>query len=147
MSKVEMNMKQKIVTYILILFFPYFSFSQNEITKDEIYSFIRYIDVNRGHVENSFDSTVVVFIDSLKVARIDTIGIFSYSSHGGFLSDSKKKCRSPWTVYIHWIKNGKTYHQKIEKNCKYESILIENSDLISYYIQKKSLIDIQILCQ
>ncbi|MEN8123385.1 MAG: hypothetical protein ABFS35_23810 [Bacteroidota bacterium] len=118
------------------------SIAQEKLTKNEIYSMICYGEENRNKIITNFDSSVVVLVDSLKVLKTDTIGIFSWTSHGSFLKSNVSKCElSLWTAYIHWIKNGVTYYQKISENCVFGPKVIKSSKLIDFYINNKIAIN------
>ena len=126
---------------MLLLMIPALSISQGKLTKSEIYSMVCY-EENRNKIEVNFDSSVVVIADSLKNLRIDTVGIFSWTLHGGFLESSMKYCeQSLWTAYVHWVKNGLAYHQKINSKCTFEPKLLSNSELIDFYIDNKIAIN------
>jgi len=135
---------RKILNIILFSIIPFVSIAQDKLTKKEIYSTWCYAEENRNKIEAHFDSSVVVLIDSLKILKVDTIGIFAeYSSGGSFLySESQKNRLSFWTAYIQWVKNGRSYYQKVEKYSFFEPKKIENSRMITFYINNKEAINV-----
>ncbi len=128
-------MKLKI-TLLLIVFIPLIIYSQNKVSKKEIYhqwnkSQIYFDSIN--NYTTQFDSIVVCFIKKLKSDGVDTFGIYSIEYPGYMSTDSCECGMYPWEAYVQWIKDGKTFHQKITKCCSYKPKIIENSILISYY--------------
>jgi len=80
-----------------------------------------------------FETKVVDFIDSLKNNRIDTIGVLSNVSVGYYSTDSCDNDSSPWESYVHWIKNGKTFHKAFRQFCNFKTTQIDYSTIFSYY--------------
>ena len=137
-------MTKKIIFCFLSLIITLKSFSQRTVTKDEIYkNWSDYFETrnNPDNYKVGFDSIVSVFIDSLKINNIDTIGVYEQDYVGAEVLDSCLCGIIPWEAYVHWIKNGVTYHQKFTECCKYEPIKIKYSALIRYYSSARSKID------
>jgi len=137
-------MIKRIAFVLMILTCPLFLFSQSKIGKQEIYS--KWISMDKkvkrinGYKQN-FDSIIVGFVDSLKIAGIDTFGIYK-KDYVGAISDDSCDCGIvPWTAYIHWINKGLTYSQKITKCCRYSPKIIISSSLIRYYDNCRIKID------
>lgn len=121
---------------------PLITIAQEKLTKNEIYSYWCYIEENRKKIESHFDSTVVAYVDSLKFLKVDTIGIYSESSSPCFiLTKEGLNSISPWTAYILWVKNGKSFYQKIDKFKVFKPIVIKDSKLITFYINNKDAIN------
>jgi hypothetical protein len=129
-------MNRKLTYIIFILVLPFMSYSQTKIDKKYILS--KWIEMERelskstGY-RNNFDSLIVEFVDNLKNNGIDTIGIYAEKFVGAYTNDSCQCGIIPWVSFIHWTKDGKTFHQKITKCCTFKSIQIQNSVLIRYY--------------
>jgi hypothetical protein len=135
-------MYRKLLYTILLAVNSLISFSQDKLSKDEIYSLWCYSNENRNKIALCYDSTVLAVIDSIKRQRIDTIGIFSTTVYGSYLTKEKSKDGYvSRTTNIQWIKNGKSYNQKITKKNIYKAEEIEFSSLITYYINNKSAIE------
>jgi hypothetical protein len=90
--------------------------------------------------KNRFDPLVIDYIDNLKLSGVDTIGVYLKEYVGAITFDSCECGNLPWIAYIHWIKNGNTFHQKITKCCKFEIKPIVSSFLIRYYDSCKAKI-------
>jgi len=114
------------------------------MSKKEIYlSWIKH-DNDRENPDNykiGFDSIVSVFIDSLKVCNVDTIGAYEQDHVGSESLDSCMCGIIPWEANVHWIENGITYHRRFTKCCIYETKQIDYSVLINYYSATKTRID------
>ena len=123
---------------------PFVSIAQDKLTKNEIYSIWCYNVENRSIINTNFDSSVVVLVDSLEFfLKVDTIGIFEeYSASCFILTSEGMKSISPWTAYIQWIKNGKNYYQKVNKHKAFKIKEIEDSKLITFYINNKDSINL-----
>ncbi len=135
---------RKIIPIILTLIFPFIADSQNKMSKKEIFQY--WIQTENNQIEginykSQFDSLVVKFIDNLKSSHIDTIGAYAEDYVGSSTWDSCECGLTPWIAFVQWIQHGKTYQQKITKCCTYQSIFLNNSDLINYYISNKNRID------
>lgn len=120
------------------------SYSQQMLNKNEIFSY--WINNNNGRENPSnyrirLDSLVVDFIDKLRDNGIDTIGAYEVDYVGAYAIDSCMCQTIPWIAYVQWFDDGKTYHQKITKCCKFKPIQINHSVLIRYYISAQDRID------
>jgi hypothetical protein len=132
------------ITFIALL--PLFAFSQDKISKEEIYSYWlkskqkQMLDENyRSH----FDSKIIKTIDSLKDSGVDTFGVYSVDFIKTVRLDSCEEANGKWewAAFIQWIKNKITYHQKLTKRCQFMPIELDSSAIISFYIANKTSID------
>ncbi len=139
------RMYKKTILIFLIFFITQLVYSQELMTKQEIYQNWNKQNTERDNPENykiGFDSIVVAFVDSLKNYNIDTLGVYEQDYVGAELLFDSCMCGIiPWEAHIDWIKNGLTYHKKITEGCQSKSKRIEYSVLINYYISAKSKID------
>lgn len=138
------EMTKEIIFCFLSLIITHKTFSQRTVTKDEIYkSWPDYFETrnNPDNYKVGFDSIVSVFIDSLKINNIDTIGVYEQDYVGAEVLDSCLCGIIPWEAYVHWIDKGVTFHRKFTECCKYEPIIIKYSVLINYYVAAKTKID------
>ena len=135
-------MIKRIIYIACISSIPLISYSQDTLSKKEIYNIWRYEIENRKIIDTNFDSIIVSFVDSLKMSMVDTLGIFSRVVTGSYLrNDTCESGVSPWTAHIQWIKNGVTYTRKITQYCTFLTKEIDSSSLITYYLNNKEIID------
>jgi len=137
-------MTTKIISTILISMISLVASSQVKMSKQEIYTHMISTSFEFNKLEiyrTRFDSNMVKLIDSLRHSGVDTIGAYSEEDVGSYFLDSSQCGIIPWTGYIHWVKNGMTYYQKISRRCKFKASEIDNSILIRYYINAKKQID------
>jgi hypothetical protein len=129
-------MIRKTLFILIVSIIPILTFSQDRISKHKIYLNWKTEPGNSKAYKYNFDSLVIKTIDNLKTLGVDTFGIYS-KHYDDYYIDKRYSPQCEvihWITYIQWIKNGKTYHQKILKCCIFEPILIEKSVLIRYYI-------------
>lgn len=143
-KKAYRKMTNKTILLFLIFFTSQTIYSQNLMSKKEIYLSWTKHDNDRENPDNykiGFESIVSTFIDSLKVFGVDTIGAYEQDYVGSEVLDSCLCGIIPWEAYVHWIKNGKIYHRRFTKCCINETKQIEYSVLINYYSATKTKID------
>jgi len=136
-------MKQTYCILILSIF-PLFTYAQRKVSKIEVYSsWEKGLNekVKVGGYKPHFNHVVVAFVDSLKASGVDTVGVYAAEYVGYVTVDSCMCDVNSWTAYVHWIKNGDVFHQKITMGCKFKPVLIGYSTLINYYISCRKNID------
>jgi len=112
------------------------------INKQKLYNkyFSEYKDFN-----SRIDSSIIKFITELKIKEVDTIGVFQESRPGFLVWDSCQCSIVPWTGYIYWIKDGKTFQRMFTPSCIHEVEEIKYSYLIRYYIVAQKKIDADVI--
>ena len=141
-------MNRKPIILFLIIIIPLISYSQNKMSKQEIYNYWNKTSKEIENLDNyktQFDSVIVKYIDNLKSSGIDTIGAFSMEDVGSETFDTCECGIIPWVAYVQWQQNGKTFHQKITKCCNFKPKEIESSTLINYYNEFMVQIDKEII--
>jgi hypothetical protein len=137
-------MTKKMINTVLISMITWIAYSQVEMSKQEIYKheISTSWEINKPDIfRTRFDSAIVKLIDNLKFSGVDTIGAYSEEDVGSYFLDSCQCGNIPWIGYIYWIQNGINYCQRVSCRCMFEAVEIENSVLISYYINAKNQID------
>ena len=119
----------------------FIGYSQNIINKDEIYSYwhtTKYYQVRSAENVYMLDSVIISIIDSLKALGVDTIGLYNldYIKYGRL----HRGASWDWVAYIQWIKNRKTYNQKITRYQISDEEIIDSSVIIKYFIDNKNVI-------
>jgi hypothetical protein len=134
----------KILIIILIAAVPLVAYSQKNMSKQEVYSYLVKNEKKTNNIDSYkklFDAAVVNIIDTLKKSGIDTLGVYAAYSVGYMTSDTCECGIVPWAAYVEWIYNGKAFYKKVTKCCNGVSLNIESSVLIGYYVNNKKLID------
>lgn len=138
----KMNLQSFLLLMILIL--PTFLIGQTEQKKQEVYNQLLELRI-RGNKQypykERFKEDVVSFIDSLESNGIDTIGIYRVD-YVGFISydTCSNYLGEPKYIYIQWRQNGASYHKNFNSTCNANTLQIEKSSIISYYLANTSLI-------
>lgn len=84
-------------------------------------------------LDSAFNDQVVLFIDSLKRLKIDTLGCFAYSHPGFIAADSCKNANIPSTAFVYWKSLGSVFKTKFTNNCRFYSEKIQSSVLLKYF--------------
>jgi len=139
-------MIRKLLHITFIALIPLITFSQDKISKEEIYAHWLKSKQKRTldeRYQSHFDSIVINTINSLKDSGIDTFGVYILDFVRTVRLDSCEEANGKWewVAFIQWIKNKETYHQKLTKRCQFIPIVLDSSTIISFYIANKASID------
>jgi hypothetical protein len=137
-------MKMVIVMIITLFVTKGYAQGKRYLTKEEV---LKYWSLPRqeGPVDSivvSFDSalnlSVIKFIDSLQLNKIDSVIIFS-TSWPGYVSASR--CDTglyPITTFIIWNKSGETFIKKFTGSCSLDVTMGTSLKLFSFYANSKT---------
>jgi len=140
-------MKQIFFISSLILGLSLLGFSQIDTSKTEIRKTLIKFEIKRrdrilANENPYFHENVNNFVDSLNGNNVDTIGIFDKSYPGFVADDSCSNCGMfPWETYIHWRQGEKYFQAKITECCEPQIREIDNSAILSYYINSSAQLD------
>jgi hypothetical protein len=82
------------------------------------------------------------FVDSLKKEGVDTLGVYSVAYIGSYTFDTcSYSYESPKDIYIQWKMNGNYYHRELASRCNITVQKINDSKILSFYHQNKTLIE------
>ena len=134
----------RLILLIIILSLNYIStYSQKRMTKEEVaieWKRSKTVDLEKlkklypeKFTRLPLEAKIVEYIDSLTKESIDTIGLYTIKYIGYERYNECDNENSPWEAYLHWKKNGSTFHQTIRENCYFAPIDIEYSTIFNYF--------------
>jgi len=129
---------KKLISTVFTFFLLYLAgYTQTQLGYREIYNLIINDEIKKRQsweFEQYFYPQILEKVDSLRIIKIDTIGIYLEQYTGWYVEPDTCIGGEPWFGYVFWEFKGKSYLQKITKHCKSEPIEIPYSVLIRYFI-------------
>lgn len=110
------------------------------MTKPEIVAYWKGIDhIKLNDPTNLFHKKVLLLVDSLKTAGIDTVGAYQETYHGSNFHGNKCYCgHVPWVAHVQWQHNGTVTQRKVLECCPYIQTTLKTSALLDFYVENET---------
>ena len=95
--------------------------------------------ISKGQV---IENRVTKQIDSLRLLKVDTFLIYSFTCNtGGLPSDPFDTCSYEETQYLFWMQNSKTFLKRFDYCKNYEAVELDTTNPIMFYLINRRAID------